>query len=117
MRVADVRIVGFVEEEGQALVEVVLEDDDGHIERFVMDFWEMLDTEKFARILHNWKTNILPKRKKVHNLIKVKRDMQSINDFIAALRNLRVEATDAPDTVENKILQKVQKVLDRIEKE
>ncbi|MHC1624450.1 MAG: hypothetical protein ACXQS2_00335 [Methermicoccaceae archaeon] len=117
MRVVDAEIHNIIEDTGQILVRVVLEDDDGHVEDFAIDFWEMLDPDKFAKILHNWKTDILPKRKKVHNLVKVKRDIQTIQDFITALKDIRVESTDTPDAVKKKILQKVQNILNKIERE
>jgi len=115
MKVKDICISGIVEEYGQVIVKVVLEDDDGHTDEFGIDLWEMLDTEKFAEVLYRWKTHIMPMRKKVHNLIKVKKDIQTVQEFIEALKGITIERTDTSDAIKSKVLKKVQNVLDKIE--
>jgi len=115
MKVVNAEVVNVIEETGQVLVKITIEDDDGYVEEFVMDLWEISDASLFAETLHRWKTYILPRRKKVHNLVKKKGDTQTVQDFIKALKGLKVEATDTPNTVKYKILQKVQNILNKLE--
>jgi len=115
MRVVDVKVFRIVEETGQVLVEVTLEDTDGTTESFVMDLWEMLDTDKFAEILHNWKTYIMPMRKKVYKKIKVEKKLDTIYALLNSLVGITVDTTDTPNDVKRKILGKASSYIDKFE--
>lgn len=66
MKIVGVDIVGVVEETGQVIVSITLEDSDGYRDSFMIDAWELLDTQEVAKILYRWKTTILPQIGRAH---------------------------------------------------
>jgi len=49
-------------------------------------------------------------------LVKIKKDMQTVQEFIEALKGITIESTDTPDAIKSKVLKKAQNILDKIER-
>jgi len=104
VRLKEVKVAQEIPETEQKLVKVVLEDDEGYTDGFVIDLWEMLDEERFAEILVNWRDNILPKRKMVKNIL-----LQEAKQ-IEELTGLEIDESDDKENIKLKIKDVIDKV-------
>jgi len=65
IKIKDIKMVRRFEDTKQALVRVLIEDDEGDVHSFIADAWEILDEKRLKEILQYWENVVIPGRKKV----------------------------------------------------